>query len=296
MFACFLGGATQKWAEAIVVAILGIYLLVRPPRLSLGPATNSVLAALVILAAVGFLPHNWFMLPAWRTAIINDFNIPLGSMLTPQPWITLGCLISFIAGLSWLYVVATQELELRSVRFQLRLFAAGIVALAALCVLLYWAHVSPPFWMNQRGFGPFPNRNQTGDLFGLTAIIILAAGQEDISHGRKRWIGWLLALAIVVAAIILNFSRAGIAILVVGSALWIGAVALRHGSTARIAVGISFLLILLSIAPSFRRTNPGALSPARSARHRNFFRFPLARFPGRFSLDSLITVVRARSW
>jgi hypothetical protein len=247
VFACFLGGATQKWAEAIVVAILGIYLLVRPPRLSLGPAINSVLAALGVLAGVAFLPHAWFALPAWRTAIISDFNIPLGSMLTPQPWLTAGCLISFIAGLSWLYVVTTQELELRAARFQLRLFAAGIVCLATLCVLLYWSHTSLPFWINQRGFGPFPNRNQTGDLFGLTAIVILAAGQEDISHGRKRWIIWLAGLVVVITAIILNFSRAGIAILVAGSALWIAAVALRRRSPARIAIGISFLLILLSI-------------------------------------------------
>jgi hypothetical protein len=247
VFACFLGGATQKWAEAIVIAILGGYLLIRPPRLSLGRAINGVLAGLVILAAIAFLPAAWFFVPPWRTALINDFNIPLVSSLTPQPWITGGCLISFIAGLSWLYLVCTQELELRAARFQLRLFAAGIVVLAGLSVLLYLAHTTLPFWFNQRGFGPFPNRNQTADLFGLTAIVILASGQDDVRHGRKRWIIWLAGLGVIVAAIILNFSRAGMLILVGGIGLWIGVVALRQRSMARIAVGFSFLLILLSI-------------------------------------------------
>ena len=247
VFACFLGGATQKWAEGIVVAILGVYLLFRPPRLSLGLLTNCTLLALVILSALAFLPHTWFFVPPWRIAITNDFDISLPLALTPQPWITAGCLISFIAGLSWLYVVSTQELELRGTRFQLRLFAAGIVALAGLSLLLYWGHAALPFWINQRGFGPFPNRNQTADLLGLTAIIILACGQDDIRHGRKRWVIWLGALAVVVAAIILNFSRSGIVILVVGSSLWIGLIALRRRSTARIAVGFSFLLVLLSI-------------------------------------------------
>jgi O-antigen ligase/Flp pilus assembly protein TadD len=247
VLACFLGGATQKWAEGIVLAILGFYLLIRPPRLSLGLALNCILAGLLLLAAIAFLPHSWFFAPDWRSAIVHDFEISLPPSLTPQPWMTASCLISFAAGLSWLYVVATQELDLRAVRFQLRLFAAGIVALAAISVLLYLAHITLPFWINQRGFGPFPNRNQTADLFGLTAIILLACTQDDVRSRRKRWIFWLAGLGVIVTAIILNFSRAGILILIGGVAVWIGANALRHRSAARIAVGLSVLLVLLSI-------------------------------------------------
>src|SRR5258708_3082854 len=88
VFACFLGGATQKWAEGIVVAILGLYLLFRPPRLSLGLLTNCMLLGLVILSALAFLPHTWFFVPPWRIAITNDFDISLPLALTPQPWIT----------------------------------------------------------------------------------------------------------------------------------------------------------------------------------------------------------------
>jgi O-antigen ligase len=247
VLACFLGGATQKWGEAIVVAILGLYLLVRPPHLSLGPRINGVLVGLIVLATLAFLPHSWFFMPSWRTALVSDFNIQLPSSLTPQPWITGGCFLSFIAGLSWLYLVSTQELDLRAARLQLRLFATGIVALAVISILFYWMHVAPPFWINQRGFGPFPNRNQTADLFAITAIILLASGQDDIRYHRKRWIIWFVAYAVIVAAIILNFSRAGVVILVLGSALWIGAVALRQRSTARLALGFSFVLVLLSI-------------------------------------------------
>src|ERR1700682_3849479 len=72
VLACFLGGSTQKWAEGIVVAFLGFYLLVRPPRLSLGPGSNCVFAALLGLAALAFLPAHWFFTPAWRLALVND--------------------------------------------------------------------------------------------------------------------------------------------------------------------------------------------------------------------------------
>jgi O-antigen ligase/tetratricopeptide (TPR) repeat protein len=244
VLACFLGGATQKWGEGVVVAILGFYLLVQPPRTSLGTPINSILIALALCGTIAFLPARWFLQPLWRTALVNDFGISLPSTLSPQPWITSTCLISFIAGLAWLYVVCSQDLELRAVRSQLRVFAAGIIILAAVSVLFYLAHTSPSFWINEPGFGPFPNRNQTGDLLGLTAIVILACGQDDIRHGRKRWILWLAGFGIVVAAVIFNFSRAGLLILVLGSVCWTLLFALHRGSTVRIAVGLSALLLL----------------------------------------------------
>ncbi len=246
VLACFLGGATQKWAEGIVVAILGLILLVRPPSFSLGAFTNSVFLVFVVLACVTFLPAHYFFSSTWRSAMTNDLGIALPATVSPQPWITAGCLLSLIAGVSWLYLVSSQEIELRSVRFQLRFFATGIVVLAAVSILFYWAHVAPPFWINQRGFGPFPNRNQTGDVFALAAIVILACGQDDIRKGRKRWIFWLIALAVIVTAIILNFSRAGILILVIGSVLLLGVFALRQGSMPRLALGFSFVLLLLT--------------------------------------------------
>jgi hypothetical protein len=193
VLACFLGGATQKWEEGLVITLLALCLVVRPPRVSLGALTNLVLLTLFILAAVAFLPARWFFLPEWRAAFVNDLGIQVPSTLTPQPWITLTYLASFAAGLSWLYVVSTQDLELREARFQLRLFTSGIVLLAAICIALYLARTTLPFWHNDQNFGPFPNRNQTGDLFGLNAIMILACAQDDLRKRRKRWIVSILA-------------------------------------------------------------------------------------------------------
>ena len=245
VLACFLGGATQKWEEGLVITVLGAYLLIRPPRFSLGAVTNLVLLTLFILSAVAFLPARWFFQPEWRAALVNDFGIQLPSTLTPQPWITLSYLVSFVAGLSWLYIVSTQDLGLHEVRFQLRLFTSGIALLAAICIALYLARTTLPFWHNEQDFGPFPNRNQTGDLFGLTAIVILACAQDDLRKRRKRWIVWILALVLIGAAIILNSSRSGIVILVAGSAVWLGALAFRQRFPWRLALGIPLLLLLL---------------------------------------------------
>jgi hypothetical protein len=82
------------------------------------------------------------------------------------------------------------------VRFQLRLFTSGIVLLAAICIALYLARTTLAFWHNDQNFGPFPNRNQTGALFALAAIVILACAQDDLRKRRKRWIVWILALVL----------------------------------------------------------------------------------------------------
>lgn len=246
VFACFLGGATAKWAEGIVVLLLGCLLLADPPRYSLGAAINGIVLAVIACTAVAFLPAHWFFQPEWRAALTNDFGINLPPNVTPQPWITCGYLLSFIAALSWLYYVCARELEAREVRRQLRLFAAGIALLAALCLVLYFAHTALAFWHNERRFGPFPNRNQTANVFGITSVVLLACGYDDLRNSRKRWVFWLVAIALVIAAIFLDFSRAGIVILLAGSGLWLALFAFKSGSTARIAVGVSLLLVLLT--------------------------------------------------
>lgn len=246
VLACFLGGSTEKWSEGIVVAALGLWLVFDSPRHSLGKWLNAVFIGLILCAALAFLPANWFFQPEWRSVLTNDFGIQLPSPLSPQPWVTLGCLISLVAGLGWFYYVCAQEFEMRDVRLQVRIFAAGIVLLAAVSILFYTKGTPFPFWHNQRNFGPFPNRNQTGDLFGITAIMLLASAQDYFRRGKSGWILSALGFFILVAALILNFSRAGILILVGGCAIWLAVITFRQKSAARIAIGVSLLLILLT--------------------------------------------------
>ena len=280
VLACFLGGATEKWSEGIVVALFGAILLIHPPKVSSGPALNLIFLALLACAATAFLPADWFLQPAWRIALVEDFGVNLPGTLSPQPWITLGCFLSFLAALSWLYYVSTVDLDLRDVRTQLRAFAFGVACLTALCIALRSAHTAIPFWHNERGFGPFPNRNQTANLFGLTSVIIIACGQDDILRGRKRWILWLLALAVIVVGIVLDFSRAGVLLLVVGSGLWLGAFALRKASASRIALGGFPPSAPVHCPSPLWRTNFRALQPSRR-RSWGGFRSSVGNFPRR---------------
>src|SRR5256714_10410764 len=84
VLACFLGGATQKWGEGIVFALLGIYLLAHPPRFSLGLAINLILLAFLIWSLIAFLPGRWFFQPNWRATYLKDFGISIPIQLRPQ--------------------------------------------------------------------------------------------------------------------------------------------------------------------------------------------------------------------
>ncbi len=76
---------------------------------------------------------------------MEDFGINLPGTLSPQPWISLGCFLSFVAGLSWLYYMSALDLDLREVRTQMRIFAFGVACLPRLCIALYYAQTALPF-------------------------------------------------------------------------------------------------------------------------------------------------------
>ena len=221
-------------------------MLARPPRFSLGPALNTIAFSFLALAVAAFLPARWFLLPHWRVALTKDFGIQLASTVTVQPWMTLDSLAVLVAGLAWIYYVATLDAHLRDIRLATRTFAAGIIALAVLSIYLHLKHGALPFWHNERGFGPFPNRNQTGDLFGISTVVVLGCMQDDFRRGHKRWILWLIGVGVLIAALVLAFSRAGILILVLGVTAWLVRLAFRKWSIGGIAIALSVLLTLLA--------------------------------------------------
>src|SRR5204862_7249450 len=98
VLACFLGGTTQKWEEGLIITLLSLYLVVRPPRFSLGALTNVVLLILFILAAGALFPARCFFQTEWPAAPVNDCGIQLPSTPAPQPGTTAGWLGAVASG------------------------------------------------------------------------------------------------------------------------------------------------------------------------------------------------------
>jgi hypothetical protein len=129
-------------------------------------------------------------------------------MVSPQPWMSLDSFILLIAGATWVYYLSSFEASLREVRLAIRLFAVSMVGLALFCLVLRWQQIALPFWHNARGFGPFPNRNQTGDLFGISTIAVLGCLQTTSGAATSAGF-WVPCLGILIAAVIVAYSRAG---------------------------------------------------------------------------------------
>ncbi len=230
----------------MVIGAFSLLLLILPPRHSIGPVLSVVGLLFLALAAAAFLPAPWFGVPDWRVALTKDLGIQLPGTVSPQPWLTLDSFFVLIAGLAWIYYVTIFDAPLREIRVSARLFSAGMILVAALSIFLYLKHMALPSWHNARGFGPFPNRNQTGDLFGISAVLVLGCMQDDFRRGHKRWMLWIPGLGVLSAALVLAYSRAGILILVVGFAAWLIRFAFRKWSGAGLAIAAAPLLLLFA--------------------------------------------------
>ena len=218
-----LGGGVERWSQALVLLALGGVLLVAPPRVSLGRGVNLVLATLLALGLTAFLPAVWFGLPAWRRAFVEDFGVSLPGTLSVQPWLSAESWAVFLAGVCWLYLVATVAWQPGERRRAGMVFAAGVAVLAGVFVGLSKLGVVVPIWQNPRHFGSFPNRNQTADFLSVGALPLLALARSAWRAGRVRGaLGWLIGWLATAVAIFQCFSRAGIAILFVTTRVYLG--------------------------------------------------------------------------
>ena len=218
-----LGGTTEGWSQAVMLLALGGVLAVLPPRRSLGWGMNLALGGLFLFSLTAFLPADWFFQPTWRAAMGEDFGVALPGTLSPQPWLTAESVVVFAAGLSWFYLMGTVRWADEERRRAAGLFAGGVVALAVAAVGLYRAGVHPALWPSVRGFGPFPNRNQTADFFAVGALPTLACARAAWREGRKgAALAWMLGWLAVVVAVFHSFSRAGMLLLFATTAVYLG--------------------------------------------------------------------------
>jgi tetratricopeptide (TPR) repeat protein len=97
-----------------------------------------------------------------------------------------------------------------------------VVALTVVSLIAYYSGWQVPLWFSPRNFGPFPNRNQMGNLLALTGIMIEALALRDLRERRSgRVAAWAVALAIIGTGLVVAYSRAGIGMFFAGSVLWL---------------------------------------------------------------------------
>ncbi len=274
-----LGGGLELWAQGILLILMAILICLHPPRRSLGRIFNLMILCILLLALLAFLPAAWFSTsttvgawPAWRDSLEKDFGVALPATLSPQPWLTAESCALLFAGLLWLYYLAAEPAPLAERHRLAAIFSNGIIVLTVISIVAYFLHWTIPFWHSPKNFGCFPNRNQMGNLLALGGIVTLACIYEDYravrsrETSRRRGNRWGIlriagALAIL-AALIINYSRAGPILFFVGSFAWLIWLSLASQQARRVGLGISALLLLVSVFFLFGgRTLERLLSP-----------------------------------
>lgn len=243
-----LGGTAYRWSQGVMLILVGLLVLLHPPRRSPGRGVLAVLAALLALILIGFAPAHWAPSAQWRGEVVS-LGVVLPNTITPQPWLSFEGLMLFGGTALWACWLQAQEWSPAARASLIRNFGIGVVLFAAVVLAFYFWKWNPPFWTAPEGIGPFPNRNHTSNFLALGGIVALACAHDRWRHGRATWIFWLAGWVTILAALIINWSRAGIVLLLGGAALWLALLCWFTGtrSRQRIAVGISVFVILLSL-------------------------------------------------
>lgn len=220
-----LGGATQLWAQGILLLAFAALLIVAPPRQTSGSLWIVLLLATALGTLPSFLPARWLGLPAWRQALVAaDHEVNLPATFSPQPWLSVEAACLLFSGVVFACYLAAQPWEKESRRRALRIYAAGILTLAIVAIISHFIGHKPPFWPRTENspidFGFFPNRNQTANVLALGGMACTALA-FDAFEKRKRmgWV-WLGAILTIGVALVIDYSRAGILLFLGGIAGW----------------------------------------------------------------------------
>ena len=270
-------GAVDRLVQIALTALLAVGVLLLPPAIvPLSRWGNRLLIALLALLAFKELaPAEWFGATAWRTLLTRDFALTLPPTHHPEPARALDAWLAAAVGAVWfLWVRRLAAERTQRVILAWSLFGAAALVAAVSFVTRGWdaqAIYGLRFTPGWRGFGPFPNRNHTGDLLAMGAVF--GAGCVVWAGSRKKWaltVGGGLLLGLVLVALLTTESRGGLVALGLGLLVFFALVQLRlrNRKTLAVAAGAALALGALGLAfggpvlARFHSAEGGAVSNA----------------------------------
>ena len=246
VLAPLLGGSTELGPVAAIALLTGAAILFAPPPRSLGRFVNTVLALLFALTLTAFLPATWFGVPEWRGVLVR-LGASVPATLSPQPWLSVNAIAYLFLATTWGYYLATIHWSKPARERAVTVFNLGIVGLVILLIGARALAERIPWWPDAAELGFFPNRNQTSDVLGLGGILIYVAGMSAQQKKKQFWWGWFAGLCVVVLALILNYSRAGVVLLLFGIAAWQTWHLVVHRQLRAAAAGFAAIALLVGI-------------------------------------------------
>ena len=256
VIACGVGA--EPWTWVVMFGLMGLVLLLAPPRVRLARLPALLLALLALVPLSGLLPAAWFgELPEWRKLLVEAWSVALPDTRSPQPAATLEAWLTLAGGLVWLAACLGQRFSTEERRWVLRILTGGILVLAVLSLIEPYQGWCPSWWPRHQqrwgaGFGPFTNRNHSSSLFAIGAVLAAAVAYDGFRQRRRDWPLYVIGGVAAVAAVFVNTSRAGVLLVLVGLVLWVATAALRSGLFRKLAVAGAVLLVAIAFVLAAR--------------------------------------------
>jgi O-antigen ligase/tetratricopeptide (TPR) repeat protein len=242
-----LGGSTEPWSQAVILALIASAIFLRAPGLFVGKAFAGIALAALVLGALAWAPASFWGETWWRRILIQELGMKLPGTFSVQPWLSADAFVLLTSGILWLVLLAAQEWTNVERRWLARRVCGGFILLATAWLVVHYAGWKVPIWICDRNFGPFPNRNQTGDLLATWSVIAAACAAEDYRRGRWSGTFWLAGIAVFLWGLVVNYSRAGVMLFFLGLVGWGTLQFVRDRSIRYLAVGFATILVAVSL-------------------------------------------------
>lgn len=247
-----LAGTEEVWSMVAFLAAAGLAMLFVRPKVRPATVPLALVTLFCIFCLLGFLPQDFFPVPAWRASLGGMGTIPLGDSVNPQPWLgwfwwwlLAGTALAFAA-------VLTDPLDTKALALVLHAASLFVAAYALLAIFAVQSGWKFPFH-GGAVFGFLPNRNHTASLLVAGSVISFGLMQWRLARGDKAPAAFaaLCAAPSLAALLFFSTSRAGVVFLVVGLSIWAAGAARSRTMRLRILSAVAVLAVFLGLLFAF---------------------------------------------
>ncbi len=276
-----LGGGTHPFSLGLLALVLGLAMaLTRSTAVPIGKGPGLCWCALIA----------WILLAlCWPATAVDwrleaeTLGLPVGTSLSPQPWVTLEALLGFLAGSAFFLLAQAFVPDSGARRHAMHWLAVVLVLLGAGAILAGYQGWRLPWADQVHVFSWFPNRNQTALTFACGSVLCFGLALMPRAQLRRKSRGAPFAPKHVAPVFDLASSSAFI-----GGVLLLYALfqSLSRGALLAWSCGMLVLLLFRAREKSHNRTVLLRFAPALALLLFSFF-----VFAGGASRDRMIDAI-----
>ncbi len=252
------GAARAPWARGLALLLMGGAIMVAPPRVKLRALPTLALLLLALAPGVALLPAKFFGgIEDWRSRLGTEWGVEMPLTVTSEWQTTLEAWLVMIVGVTWFWACLAQNFSDAGRRIVLRILSITGLVLAVMTLAdhLGWLHFG--WWPRgdgyaasveaATGFGPFANKNLSSSLFAWSCVLCAASALDAFRRRSRWWLVFIVSLFLLLGCILVNSSRAGLLLFILGMTLWLGTTAMKRGFMRKIVVGMALAGVLISV-------------------------------------------------